>query len=78
MSSASVPVESILYNWSDSEWQRSMLSLEKLNRISFIHDHDNDKYLLNSDSDEQKRMNVIFFLNASDLVYAISSKCRYS
>jgi len=49
MSSASVPVEAILYNWSDSEWQRSMLAPDKLNTISFI--HDNCTYLLNSDSE---------------------------
>jgi len=47
MSSASVPVEPILYNWPDSEWQRSMLASDKLNTISFI--HDNYTYLLNSD-----------------------------
>jgi len=44
MSSASVPVEAILYNWSDSEWQRSMLAPDKFNTISFI--HDNYTYLL--------------------------------
>jgi len=33
MSSASVQVEAILYNWSDSEWQRSMFAPDKLNRI---------------------------------------------
>jgi len=58
MSSASVPVEAILYNWSDSEWQRSTLAPDKLNRISFI--RDNYTYLLNSDS-EQKRMTIIIF-----------------
>jgi len=39
MSSASVPVEAILYNWSDTEWQRSMLAPDKLNTISFIIDN---------------------------------------
>ena len=47
--SISIPVEAILYNWSDPEWQRSMLAPDKLNTISFI--HDNYTYLLNSDSE---------------------------
>jgi len=60
MSSASVPVEAILYNWSDSEWQQSMLAPDKLNTISFI--HDNYTYLLNSDSEwAEKNEYHIFF-----------------
>ena len=66
-------VEAILYNWSDSEWQRSMVAPDKFSTISFI--HDNYTYLLNSDSVcTEKNEYHIFFLT-SDLVYAFSSKC---
>ena len=74
MKSASVPVLGpILYNWSDTEWQRSMLAPDKLNTISFIHDNytrPTHICLILILNEQQK---IRYF--SSDLVYAFSSNC---